>query len=59
MSKVDWTEVSRTAHELGLRHGRNASEYAAKLAREAELEGKAEEREFWKAVSASLRPRDE
>lgn len=54
---VDHVEVGRTAHQLARDHGRNASRYAAKLAGEAEAEGKADETEFWKAVSAWLTPR--
>jgi hypothetical protein len=57
MSRVDYAEVSRTAHQLALDHGHSAYQYAAKLAREADLEGKTDEAEFWKAVSAALTPR--
>ena len=35
MASVDFIEVGRTAHELALRHGWIAHEYAAKLAAEA------------------------
>jgi len=57
MTAVDHVEVGRTAHQLAKDHGRNAYLYAAKLAGEAEAEGKADETEFWKAVSACLAPR--
>jgi hypothetical protein len=57
MSEVDYVEVSRTAHQLALDHGHNAYLHAAKLAREANVEGKTNEAEFWKAVSAALTPR--
>jgi hypothetical protein len=57
MSAVDYVEVSRTAHQLALDHGHNAYLYAAKLSREADAEGKQDEADFWKAVSAALTPR--
>ena len=57
MSAVDYVEVSRTAHQLALDHGHNAYQRAAKFASEASLNGKFDEAEFWKAVSAALRPR--
>ena len=57
MSEVDYVEVSRTAHQLALDHGHNAYLQAAKWAREANVEGKTNEAEFWKAVSAALTPR--
>ena len=59
MAAVDYSEVSRKAHELGHAHGLNAHKYAAKLAAEALAEGKIEEHAFWKAVEASLIPRGE
>jgi hypothetical protein len=43
VSAVDYVEVSRTAHQLSKDHGRNAAQYAAKLAREALAEGKSDE----------------
>jgi len=57
MSTVDYIEVGRTAHQLFADHGPSAYVYAAKLAREAEAEGKLDEAAFWKAVSAALTPR--
>ena len=50
-------EISRTAHQLSRDHGRTAYQYAARLSEQARSEGKTEEAEFWKAVSASLTPR--
>lgn len=58
MATVDYIKVGRTAHELGQRHGRDAHEYATKLAAEALAEGNDEEYEFWRAVELSLRPRE-
>jgi len=55
---VDWIEVDREAHELELRHGRNAFTYAAKLAEEAKRAGDPAASAFWHAVSASLAPRE-
>jgi hypothetical protein len=57
MSPVDYVKVSRTAHQLAADHGPNAYLYAAKLAREAEAEGKLDEAAFWEAVSGALTPR--
>jgi len=57
--KLDYIEVSRQAHELAQRHGVNAHNCAAKLAAEALAEGATEECEFWKAVEAALKPRQE
>ena len=57
MSVVDYVEVSRKAHQLALDHGHNAYQYAARLACEANAEGKMDEEAFWKAVSAALAPR--
>ena len=59
LAAVDYTEVSRKAHELGNAHGRNAHKYAAKLAADALAEGQTEEHAFWKAVEASLTTRGE
>ena len=55
---VDWVEVSRAAHQLGLDHGHNAHFYAAKLAEQAAQRGDNGDAEFWRAVSASLVPRE-
>lgn len=57
MSKVDYTEVFRKAHELSASHGQLAHTYAAKLAVTALKDGNVEEHDFWKAVEASLLPR--
>jgi hypothetical protein len=54
---IDWIEVGRQVHELELRHGRNAFEFAAKLADKAERAGELAAAGFWGAVSASLKPR--
>jgi hypothetical protein len=55
MSKEpDNGEVFRSAHELRERHGRNAANYAAKLAAEALAEGDIENHQFWEAVKAAL-----
>lgn len=54
---IDWTEVSRIAHQLELDHGRGAHLYAAKIAAEAKRNEKVENAEFWNAVAASLAPR--
>jgi hypothetical protein len=59
MSKPDYIEVNRKAHELAHSHGWNADEYAAKLAAEALAEGATEEWTFWKAVEASLKRREQ
>jgi len=48
MSAPDYVEVSRTAHQLAADHGHNAYPYAARLAREADADGKPDEAEFWK-----------
>lgn len=56
--EVDWIEVDRGAHELELRHGRNAFTYAAKLAEKAERAGDPAAAAFWRAVSVSLAPRE-
>ena len=57
MSEVDYIEVARAAHELGVSHGWRAHKYAARLAAETLADGKPEEHAFWKAVEASLTPR--
>lgn len=54
---VDWVEVCREAHELSLRHGRNAHVFATGLAEKAEATGDLEAEQFWRAVSSSLTPR--
>jgi len=54
---VDWVEVSREAHELTLRHGHNAHNFAAGLAKKAGAVGDLEGARFWEAVSSSLAPR--
>jgi len=53
---IDWIEAGRRAHELELRHGRSACGFAAELA-EAERSGEIAAAGFWRAVSASLKPR--
>ena len=57
VASVNFIEVGRKAHELELRHGWNAHEYAAKLAAGALAEGKDQEYEFWRAVELHLTPR--
>jgi len=54
---IDWIEVSRTAHQVELDHGRNGHLYAEGLSCKAKEEGRLEECEFWEAVAAALRPR--
>jgi hypothetical protein len=58
VTKPDYIEVDRKAHELSATHGRTALSYAKKLADAAHAEGKIEEYEFWNAVYGALRPRD-
>ena len=53
----DYIEVSRAAHELSERHGREAHLYAERYAQRASHEGSFEEHAFWSAVAESLRPR--
>jgi hypothetical protein len=55
--RIDFTEVGRQAHELGLRHGRDAHYFAAKLALQAQSNGRTDEHAFWKAVERTLTPR--
>ncbi len=55
--KLDYIEVSRAAHELGGRHGRDAHLYAERYAQLASSQGNAEEYAFWHAVAQSLMPR--
>jgi hypothetical protein len=50
-------EVSRTAHELGARHGRSACHYAEQQQARAAADGRMEEMEFWGQVAAAVRPR--
>jgi len=57
VSKPDYVEVGREAHELAHRLGRDAYRYAAKLAADALEEGKLEASGFWKAVEMALTPR--
>jgi len=52
------SEVDKKAHGLSHSHGWNAHRYAAKLATEAISEGMKEEGEFWNAVEAALKPRE-
>jgi hypothetical protein len=55
--RVDYIGVSRAAHELGERHGRDAHLYAERYAQQASSQGNVEERAFWQAVARSLTPR--
>jgi hypothetical protein len=55
--KPDHIEVSRAAHELGERHGRDAHVCAERCAERASKQGDAEEQAFWIAVVRSLMPR--
>jgi hypothetical protein len=57
MCEVDYIEVGREAHRLSSAFGREAWMYAERWANIADQEGKVEESAFWKAVSASLKPR--
>lgn len=58
MEPVDYVEVGRAAYELKVTHGQPwACLYAARLAREALARGEADAHHFWKAVEASLTPR--
>jgi hypothetical protein len=57
MEDVDYVEVSREAHQLASTYGRNAWIYAGRWEKLAADAGKLEEAAFWRAVSASLRPR--
>lgn len=57
MAGVDYIEVGRVSHQLFKDHGRDAWQYAAKLAKEAEAQGKVDEAAFWWAVSGALKPR--
>ena len=58
--KPDYVEVGRKAHELVNSHGAmNAYRYAAKLAAESAVDGTNQECNFWRAVAATLRPREE
>jgi hypothetical protein len=58
MTKLDFIEVFRKAHELSATHGGTALSYAKKMADAARINGQAEEFEFWNAVYNALRPRD-
>jgi hypothetical protein len=55
---VDYTEVGRTAYQLGKDHGPNACPYATRLSKEAEAKGKPDEAAFWKAAAESLKLRE-
>lgn len=54
---VDWTAVSREAHELALRHGPTAHVFALKLADQAQAAGDFNAARFWRAVSQSIATR--
>ena len=54
---IDWIEVSRVAHQVGTDHGRNGYRFAERLAIEANAESRLDDRDFWEAVAAALRPR--
>jgi hypothetical protein len=56
---IDRIEAGRVAYELSQRHGRNAYQYAAKVAAEAFAKGNIEEHDFWKYIEAALTPRGE
>jgi len=55
---IDWIAVDRVGHELQLRHGRKAYAFAARLADQAEASGDIPAAAYWRAVVASLMPRD-
>jgi hypothetical protein len=55
--EIDWVEVSREAHELSLRHGRDAHIFASRMAEKAEAAGDIKAAQFWQAVSGSVAPR--
>jgi hypothetical protein len=57
-SGIDWIEVGRASHRLGERHGAEAWRHAARFANEADAIGDREQAAFWRAVSASIRPRN-
>jgi hypothetical protein len=54
---ADLIEVARVAYELGMRHGKNAFQYAQRLAGEALSAGQAQEAGFWQVVSDHLKTR--
>ncbi|HLY46795.1 MAG TPA: hypothetical protein VKQ73_14530 [Stellaceae bacterium] len=55
---IDYIAVSREAHELTQRHGREAFARAEKLAADALSQRHVGEYEFWLAVAAALKPRE-
>ena len=55
--EIDWIAVGSEAHELELRHGRDAFKFAAKLADQADRAADSAKAAFWNAVSTSLAPR--
>ena len=57
MIDVDFVEVDRQAHQLGLSYGWDAWKYAHRWANDASQEGKLEEAAFWQAVEGALKPR--
>jgi hypothetical protein len=57
MDNVDYIEVDREAHRLASVYGQDAWIYAGRWEKLATDEGKLEEAAFWRAVSASLKPR--
>lgn len=52
-----YRKAGQVAYQLEFDHGHNAPFYAAKLAKEAELEGRLDEAEFWRYVSSSVTTR--
>ena len=55
---IDWVEVSRTAHQVELDHGRIGYLYAERLSLEAMNDSCQKEAGFWAEVAAALRPRN-
>ncbi|WP_316680293.1 hypothetical protein [Ralstonia flaminis] len=55
---VDWTEVSRVAHQVETDHGRNGYRFAERLAIEAKEASRLDDHDFWEADAAALRPRE-
>ena len=53
-----YIEASRKAHELEATHGFTALAYAERMLAKAVVDGEAEAEDFWRAVAASLRPRE-
>ena len=58
MTKPDFNEAGRKAHELHVTHGAAALSYAKKMADAARAAGNAEEFEFWNAVYNAMKPRN-